>query len=422
MTARSSLLLALVLAGCERALAPAPPPPPPPPEPAAAEIERPAPRPARGESEEDPAECETAQAKIRFESPEIARAAGIETATVTARPIAAKVEASAVTAIDERSVARLSARAPGIVREARPLSGQDVAEGDVLAVLESSALGEAKAALRQAAAVFALREKTWAIERELQAGKVTSRREALAAEAAFDEARIELERARQRVRLLGVPEAALPAIECGADASPLAEIRAPLAGTVVERGATAGEAVEAGRLLYVLADLSQLMLRIDIPERAWLELAGAEEARLTFRLDGRPGAVFRGRLLSAGALVDPETRMVRATGEVRNASPSVGRRPLIPGMFGHVEIAAGDAEERLLVPRDAVQWEGCHFVVFLEVRPGFYQTRAVELGAELGALRQVRAGLAPGDRVVTTGSYLLKTEILKGSIGAGCCE
>jgi cobalt-zinc-cadmium efflux system membrane fusion protein len=74
------------------------------------------------------------------------------------------------------------------------------------------------------------------------------------------------------------------------------------------------------------------------------------------------------------------------------------------------------------VPKQAVQREGTSFVVFVAGQAGVYEPRRVLAGAESGALRELPwADLAPGEEVVTTGSFLLKTEIQKGSIGAGCC-
>jgi cobalt-zinc-cadmium efflux system membrane fusion protein len=425
VTARSSALALALLtaAGCEAA---ADSPPVGPRRPASKEAAPPLDvveekRPVRGVIEEDPADCATAHAKIRLRTSAVAAEVGIETITVTARPIARAIEVTGVTALDERRLARLSARVGGLVREAGPIEGAEVEEGEVLAVLESLELGEAKAALRRAAAIFALRAKSLSIERELAEGKVSTRREALEVEAAFEEARIERERARERLRLLGLAPEALSAIESGADADPLVAIRAPFAGTVVRRNAGAGEVVEAGRVLYELADLSRILLRVDLAEKDYAVL-DAGEAKVVFRLDARPGERFRGKLVAGGAEVDRETRVIRATAELQNTRTPGGRPRLLPGMFGHAEIRAGDREEAIVIPGDAVQWEGCHHVVFVETRPGLYATRPVELGLEIGTWREIRAGLAAGERVVTTGSYLLKTEILKGSIGAGCCE
>lgn len=383
-----------------------------------AEVETPR-RPVRGESDEAAAECATSKAKVRLARPETARRAGIEAVTATSRPLAYSVRATGVVALDERRLARLSPRVPAVLREASKLPGDAAEEGEALAVLESMELGEAKAVLRQAAALVDLREKTWAIESELARGQISSRREALLAEAALTEAKIERDRARQKLRLLDLDAPALERVERGEDMDATLSIRAPFAGTIVERSAAVGEVVEPGHALFVVADISRLLVQLDLVEKDYpLVDAGA---RVLFTPDGLPGEVFRGKLISRGATLDATSRTVRALAEVKNV-PRAGRRVLASGMFGRAEIVVREAEETLVVPREAVQWEGCHHVVFVEVREGFYQTRPVELGIAAGAFQEVRSGLAPGDRVVSTGSYLLKTEILKGSIGAGCCD
>ena len=76
----------------------------------------------------------------------------------------------------------------------------------------------------------------------------------------------------------------------------------------------------------------------------------------------------------------------------------------------------------MIVPRDAVQWEGCCNVVFVKESATIYRPTKVHLGPINGSMVEVRRGLKGGEMVVTQGSFLLKTEILKGSIGAGCCE
>ena len=77
---------------------------------------------------------------------------------------------------------------------------------------------------------------------------------------------------------------------------------------------------------------------------------------------------------------------------------------------------------RTLVPREAVQWEGCCNVVFVPLDVVRYEPRKVHLGQVFGSRYEVLTGLTPGEQVVTTASFLLRTEILKESIGAGCCE
>jgi cobalt-zinc-cadmium efflux system membrane fusion protein len=91
-------------------------------------------------------------------------------------------------------------------------------------------------------------------------------------------------------------------------------------------------------------------------------------------------------------------------------------------MFGRAEIALGGARPTVMVPRAAVQRVKHVALVFVRAADDVFETRRVELGIADGDLVEIAKGVAAGEPVVTEGSFLLKTETLKGSIGAGCCE
>jgi cobalt-zinc-cadmium efflux system membrane fusion protein len=91
-------------------------------------------------------------------------------------------------------------------------------------------------------------------------------------------------------------------------------------------------------------------------------------------------------------------------------------------MFANASIAVRDRVAALVVPTSAVQWEGCCNVVFVKRSNTEYEPRKVHLGITTGTVYEVLSGVREGEEIVTQGSFLLKTEILKGSIGAGCCE
>lgn len=97
-------------------------------------------------------------------------------------------------------------------------------------------------------------------------------------------------------------------------------------------------------------------------------------------------------------------------------------RSLKAGLFLRGKVQVSAEHEALLVPREAIQRAGGRTLVFVEKEAGLYEPVAVELGASTLDEVEVVKGLAPGAEVVTTGAFLLKTEILKESIGAGCCE
>jgi len=90
-------------------------------------------------------------------------------------------------------------------------------------------------------------------------------------------------------------------------------------------------------------------------------------------------------------------------------------------MFGKAIISVRKDESALVVPKESVQWEGCCNVVFVKRSDVLFEPRKVKLGYETDHFFVVERGLDAGEEIVTVGSFLLKTEILKGSIGAGCC-
>jgi cobalt-zinc-cadmium efflux system membrane fusion protein len=130
-----------------------------------------------------------------------------------------------------------------------------------------------------------------------------------------------------------------------------------------------------------------------------------------------PGETFAGTLTWISPTVDPRTRTIKARAELDNAEGL-----LRANMFGRARIIVRDREDALVVPKSAVQWEGCCNVVFVKQTDTVYQPYRVRLGEVLEDAYVVEEGLDENEQIVTQGSFLLKTEILKGSIGAGCCE
>ena len=124
------------------------------------------------------------------------------------------------------------------------------------------------------------------------------------------------------------------------------------------------------------------------------------------------------RIFGIFSQLDAKTRMLKVRAEVDNSAGS-----LKANMFGEATIAVHDREPMLIIPKTAVQWEGCCNIVFVQQSQAVFQPRRVYLGHETDQHFAVRGGfLKEGDPVVTQGSFLMKTEILRGSIGAGCCE
>ena len=154
---------------------------------------------------------------------------------------------------------------------------------------------------------------------------------------------------------------------------------------------------------------------LDIYERDSAKVAIGQPVDIA--LQALPERSFTGRLTWISAEVDPRTRTLRARAVIENAEGL-----LRANMFGLARITVRSIDDAIVVPKAAVQWEGCCNVVFVRHTETVYQPYRVQIVAEQGDYYVVEDGVPPGEQVVTDGSFLLKTEILKGNIGAGCCE
>lgn len=360
--------------------------------------------------------CTNAFSTVQLASPIVARRAGLQLETLRSETIDETIACNAEIAFDGDRFAHLAPRAPGSIAEVHVGLGDRVAAGDVLAIIDSAELGSAKAAYLQARVLVELREKNEARERALFDKNVGTEKDILEAETKLVESRVQLSNARQRLRNLGLStDDIAQAAETG-DTSSNLQLRAPFDGVIVERNAVTGEVVSTTAPLFAVADTSRMWVMLDVYEADVARLAQGQSVSLA--IDAAPDVAFDGSLTWVSSHVDPRTRTIRARAEMSNADGL-----LRANMFGRAEVHVRTIDDAILVPESAVQWDGCCNLVFVRQTDTVYQPYKVALGYKRNGHYVVEDGLlAAGDSVVTQGSFLLKTEILKGSIGAGCCE
>lgn len=359
--------------------------------------------------------CLTHTLRVRLRTPEVARRIGLEVVATARRPFREVLACNARLAWDAGRYAHVAARAQGVIHEVAVDLGERVAAGQPLVTLHSTAVGEAEAAFVEALALAALWTKNHAREVSLAERGVGTQRAVLEAETKKVEAEVAVTRARQRLANLGVGAERQRALEAGEAPGPLLVVRAPFDGEVVERHAVQGEVVEAGAPLLVVADPTRLWALIDVPEQDHPRVRVGQPVVLT--LEAPRGEPISTRIDWVSPELDPRTRTVTA-----RAALHVPEGGLRANVFGKARITLHHDDDVVLVPQEAVQWEGCCNVVFVRRSETLYEPRKVTLGCATPGGYEVVAGLGPDEPVVTTGSFLLKTEILKGSIGAGCCE
>lgn len=188
------------------------------------------------------------------------------------------------------------------------------------------------------------------------------------------------------------------------------ELKAPIDGVIVERKSTVGELIGRETEVYTISDPNDLWVLAEIKERdigAVRVGQGAEFSVLAY-----PGETFRGKVVLVGNRVEPGTRTLEVRVAVNNAD---GR--LKPGMFTDVEIATTALRDVLVISDEALQTMENEKVVFVALDGSRFERRVVKTGLEQHGRVQILSGLSVGERVVTEGSFILKSELLKGELG-----
>jgi cobalt-zinc-cadmium efflux system membrane fusion protein len=290
--------------------------------------------------------------------------------------------------------------------------GDEVAEGDVLAVLDSRELADAKAAYLASLERLALAKDNYDRAETLVGKRIVSEKTHLKAKTDFSEARINLRSARQKLLALGIGEPRLKEIAEQDDADLTAYVMyAPLGGTIVARHLTHGESVSIDREAFIIADVSTVWVDVSIYAHD-LERVEPGQA-VTIITDG--GLQVDGKIAFVTPNVSEETRTANARVELENAP-----RHLRPGMFVTARIALTADSVDVRIPANALQTHEGQSVVFVrDGDDGPLKPRAVTLGRSNGTYVEVLGGLKPGEAVVAEGAFLVKSQLAKSDFDDG---
>jgi membrane fusion protein, heavy metal efflux system len=406
--------------------------------------------------------------------------AGLEDAPASPQTLAEHVEAPAVLAFDHIRHAQISPRVIGTAWRVLRHEGEDVKQGDLLALLASDTVGTAKAELLTSWIQHEIRVKM--LQRLQTSADAVPERAVREAELNLREAKVRLVNSQQalvnlgltlhlkdlnklsddevanKVRLLGLPtkkehpekesmsshghekdidltnEKDLP--------GNLLPLVAPFDGLVIRHDLNIGEVVGPTQIPFVVSDVRKLSVMMDVRQEDALRLQPGQT--VAFRANATNQTAV-GILKWISAEVDAKTRTVRARADIHNP----GQR-LRPATFGRASIKVL-SKGALTVPDNALQWDGKSHRVFVRVDDNTYDPRVALLGARasgrtelldnralqaaslvggfassngplpglasLAVRRRMLREVRPGERVVTTGSHVLKSELLKNRIG-----
>ncbi|HXD29505.1 MAG TPA: efflux RND transporter periplasmic adaptor subunit [Pyrinomonadaceae bacterium] len=410
-------------------------------------------------------EGQTGNSEVKL-SPEARAAAGIEIEGVTQRPAVAMLRVTGTVETNPQQTQLATTLVSGRVERVNVVLGDRVRAGSVLAVISSPEVAEMHGKLLEAETRLRLAERT--LERvqraenrvaviqakakldeaeatlrrtrrliELGAGagkdliaaeaaqktakaeydfqnNISLSREVQQAQAEAETARVDLRHIRQSLVTLGAH------LTEGERENPrenisLVRVHSAVSGTITERQVNVGSGIQAGTPLFTVANISTVWVIANVPEAQLgnLRVGTPAEVRST-ALGGRavPGRVN---------YIDPRLNEETRTGRVRVELANPGER-LKSGMFVEVGFQAGTGSasgEELVIPATAVQRIGDRSVVFIpkDGEEGTFIVRDVELGGEVDGYHRVLDGLKLGEKVVTKGSFILKTQLMKSELG-----
>jgi cobalt-zinc-cadmium efflux system membrane fusion protein len=358
---------------------------------------------------EKAAESEVASSLVKLTDAQIA-AARIATAPVAPGLLTREVVAPAVVAVDPDRIGRVAAKVVGTVAELRKKLGDPVAAGEVVAVLESREVAEAKSDYLAARVGLDLQSALFAREKGLFDKKISAEQNFLKARTAYEEAKLRVDLARQKLAALDLSEeeiAALPGQPVGALRRK--EIRAPSGGKVIERRADLGQPVGGEgqtKELFVVADLSTVFAEIAVAISDLSDVREGQRVRLAHGGEDEAD----GKIVFIGPMLDHETHSGRAVASFANEDFA-----LRPGTAMTARVALAERPVPLRVPRGAVlSFEG-DTVVFVRTPEGFVK-RKIEMGESDREWIELLSGVTPGEQVAATNVFILKAELGKARL------
>jgi len=351
------------------------------------------------------------RAGIRLTDDQI-ETAGIELAAIQDGTLVRRIVVPGTIVPHADRIARVSVKLSATVAELRKKLGDAVAKGEVIAVLESREVANAKSEYLAARLNNDLQRNLYERDKMLWDRHVIAEQIVLRSQSAAAQAKVNLEIARQKLLALEVTEDELAALTDEPETSlRRQEVRAPMSGRVVDRKVDLGAAVGRDNLeteLFTVADLG----------RVWVELA-VGPADLPIVAEGQTVSIAAhglakraiGKIVFISPMMDKDTHAARVVAEIAN--PDGNWRP---GSLVHAAVAIEERSAALAVPASAIQTMGKTRVVFVRT-PGGFERRPVTLGGGDDRLFEVLSGVREGETIAVSNTFVLKAEFLKSLAG-----
>lgn len=331
-------------------------------------------------------------------TPEMVANAGLELLTAGPGKVEVAVSLPGEVALNADTVAHVTPRVAGVIREVKRQLGDAVKKGDVLAVLDSRELADLQREASTSRERLALAEANLKRQEALRQENLTTEKDYVAAKQALAEARIEHRSATEKLALGSG----------GRSKEGGYALVAPVDGTIIERHATVGEVLDSNTRAFTVADLSTLWVNVTVYAKDLARVHAGQAASV--RAEGIE-QVARGTISYVSQVADEQTRSSIA--RVVLPSPGPAWRP---GLFATADIVVDELDAAVTVSEEAVQRIDGNDVVFVQDGDGF-EVRRIKIArrgaAASGRVVEVLSGVAAGERYAGRNSFVLKAELGK---------
>ncbi len=361
----------------------------------------------------------SSQVKI---NPDAQRRVNIQTVTLTPQRVPEYLTAAGQIVMDEEKTVHIGVYTSGRITELRANIGDSADKGEVLARMHSHDVHDTRAAYESAQQEVQRQQQMVDYQRRMRDRmqrlfilKSAAPQEVEKAQSDLRSAQTDLHNAQISVYkeaehlsdILGLPKSQLGHINETTEQVP---VISPINGTVVDRKVTLGTVVDPGMEVYTVSDLTSVWMMASVNETDIERVRVGDTVQVTSQ--AYPDQIFRGQVTRLGAQFDPQTRTLQV--RIYLPNPQVKLRP---EMYATAEINNGKSHEALFVPEMAIQNINGGSMVFVRKAADTFEAQPVEIARRMHGQAEIIDGLRAGDAVVTQGSFVVKSEMLKSQIG-----
>ncbi|CCB87468.1 cobalt-zinc-cadmium resistance protein CzcB [Parachlamydia acanthamoebae UV-7] len=293
----------------------------------------------------------------------------------------------------------------GVVKEAKKNIGDTVKQGEPLAVFESREIADMKATYLAALEKMRLSQSLFERESRLYDKKISPEQDYLNAKSSYEDSKIQLQLAKQKLQALGINDEALPDFAQENDPSlRLYTVYAPIDGTILQRHITTGEFVESTAVIYEVADVSKVWVEIGIYPKDAYKVKEGQHVEITIPIENLTADA---KIIYLSPIIQEETITAKAIAELQN-----DENKWRPGTFVTVNIGTKKVPADIVVPKEAIQNINGQDVLFIKTHDGF-ESREIQKGTSDKNNVEVLSGIKSGEKYAASHTFLLKAELGK---------